>query len=64
MMFSFLYVIGVGGVFALWHYTENNTIDETKEISLGIVEFIYRPEEVLPGDEEADNIDQNHLLLV
>ena len=50
--------------YALWSYTKG--VDEVEcdidTISLG--EFIYLPEEVLPGDKESTNLHENHLELL
>lgn len=51
------------GAYAMWTYT--GPVDDTQDsvqISLGI--FEYKPEEVLPGDDNATELHENHNNLV
>ena len=38
----------VSGVYATWKYTQNKIEDKQNQISLGLDEFVFTPEEVLP----------------
>ena len=51
-------------VYAFWSYTE--PVGESSYLmgSVGMGEFIFTPEEVLPGDKEATSLGENHLNLV
>ena len=54
------------GVFATWNYSNNYTdgINSSTNIGTGLNEFYYHPEEILPDDEEASQLGENHLELI
>ena len=55
--------VSVSGVYATWKYTQNKIEDKQNQISLGVDEFVFTPEEVLP-DEEFDQLGENHVELI
>jgi len=60
----FILLLSIGGVIATWTYS-NSFIDDVDElVNVTINEFEYAPEVILPGDEEADKLGQNHLTLI
>ena len=54
----------VSGVYATWQYAGIPTNDVTGTLSLSLTEFIYKPEEVLPGTEEDSKLNVNHQALL
>lgn len=57
-------VCSTAGVFATWRYAEVSPESKDINLNLGLNEFIYKPEEILPDDEQADKLGQNHLQLI
>ena len=64
MLVSMVFLMTIGGVFATWQYTTISPNDTSDTFSITTSEFEYTVEEVLPGDEEADKLGENHLLLI
>ena len=54
----------VGGVTATWKYSSGPADSAAKELGVDLLVFGYAPEEVLPDDEEADKLGQNHFDLI
>lgn len=54
-------LLSCGGVYSSWLYAEKDTIGTEQEASLSIRSFEYKPEEVLPDEEE---IGASHIELV
>ena len=52
LMLSLLLVASVGGVFAIWHFAEEPAETKSGNFGIGINEFTWKPEEILPDDEE------------
>ncbi|MBO7187855.1 MAG: hypothetical protein J6V68_05660 [Clostridia bacterium] len=58
-------VVSTVGVYATWGYAYSADIEDSSfYLDTGIVEFYYKPEEVLPNDEEANEAHSNHLVLI
>ena len=56
-------ILSTVGVYATWYYT--GTVEDFQTgIDLGVEIFEYKPEEVLPGDQEATELHENHNNLV
>ena len=56
---TFLFCSGIAGVYAFWSYPLMNE-EDTERVELGLTDFLYKPEEVLP-DEEEDSEQQRNL---
>jgi hypothetical protein len=56
-------ILSVTGVYCTWRYAALPPSPQNNFLNTSLVEFIYRPEEVLPGDEENVH-DENHLNLI
>lgn len=54
-------VCSVGGVFAVWIYFEKPAADASKEMSVYLGVFEYKPEEILP---DRENIGESHQNLI
>ena len=55
----------IPGVFATWNYSLFPITEEQLFISTGgLAEFYYKPEEILPGEEEDTQLHQNHYNLL
>lgn len=54
-----------GGTYAAWIYS-NSVIDirQPTPISPILGEFVYKLDEILPGDQEASKLDENHVVLI
>ena len=50
-------------VYATWNYAGMPVGNQNHSLGLGMNEFVYRPEEVLP-DDEYDELGQNHMQLI
>lgn len=61
---AFLFLFTVSGVFAAWQYALGFVDDQSSYVGVSLSAFDYPPEEVLPDDEEADKIGENHLDLI
>ena len=63
-LFLILVSIGVPSVCATWLYCHSGpgTLDDSFGCTMGV--FDYPPEEVMPDDEEASTLGQNHLDLI
>ena len=59
-----LSVAVIPGVYASWHYAEMPPLVQSADILLGIHDFYYPPEEILPSDKEATDLHENHYSLV
>ena len=59
-----VFVFSTTGVFATWKYAEVSPEDKDLGVNLAVNEFVYKPEEILPDDEQADKLGQNHLQLI
>ena len=56
-------ILSTVGVYATWYYT--GTVEDFQTgIDLGVEIFEYKPEEVLPGDQESTKLHENHNNLV
>lgn len=56
-------ILSTVGVYAIWFYT--GTVEDFQTgIDLGVEIFEYKPEEVLPGDQEATELHENHNNLI
>ena len=53
----------VSGVYAVWTYCNPKVDSVWGEFGVGISEFIYKPEEILP-DEEQNEFKENHVYLI
>ncbi len=49
----------ITSVFASWVYSEYSPSDKETDLGLSMIEFVYKPEEVLPG-HEVGSLDHNH----
>ena len=57
-------VVLVPGVFATWRYSYLPVGSQGIELNNTLVEFYYKPEELLPGDDDATELHENHLRLI
>ncbi len=57
-------VVVIPGAFATWKYSTTGPRQQDTNLSLGIVDFYYPPEEVLPGDDQATELHENHFNMV
>ena len=64
LLIVFASMLAVGGVSATWTYTEKRVDDIDNNFGVNIGEFEFKPEEILPDDEEADQAGQNHVTLL
>ena len=65
VVFAVVTISSTAGVYATWAYSYGDNItDMDHSFGVGIVEFYYAPEEVLPNDEEANEAHSNHLILI
>ena len=64
MLLGIMAIIG-SGVIATWEYA-SGPVEPTAPYPIDITLYVfdYPPEEVLPDDEEASSIDENHLTLI
>ena len=53
--------VSIGGVFATWHYAEQPAVDDSTNLNVSLIEFMWEPEEILPTESE---IGENHLTLI
>ena len=53
--------VSIGGVFATWHYAEQPALDDSTNLNVSLIEFMWEPEEILPTESE---IGENHLALI
>ena len=65
MVITLLYCISMfaTGVYATWSFATGPVQDVDQIVTLGVKEFLYKPEEVLPG-EEYDEAQGNHLVVI
>ena len=54
----------VPGVFATWNYSSFGPEEKENLFSVSLNEFYYKPEEILPGDDEATDLHENHYNLL
>ena len=54
----------IPSVFATWSYSYLPAGNKGVEVSNSLIEFFYKPEELLPSDDEAVNMHENHLALI
>ena len=54
----------IPGVSASWKYSGESLEQQNTNLSMVMDEFYYAPEEVLPGDDGATELHQNHYNLV
>ena len=61
----FVAILTTAGAYATWSYSINDLPIPSQNVNMGVGvgEFIYKPEEILPG-AEADKLDENHLDLI
>ena len=51
-------------VYAYWQYSHVPAYVEPQNVSSHVNEFYYPPEEIVPGDNNATSLGENHLLLI
>ena len=62
---SLIIFASVGGVYASWTYARDPISPVSgNPINVSFVEFTFAPEEVLPGDEVANEAHGNHLIVI
>ena len=54
----------IGGAYATWQYAHKTPSESAIAEEISFTEFEYKPEEVLPGDDTATELHQNHNNLV
>lgn len=64
LLSAVLVVLGVPGVLAAWQYAHTPVPHIFDEMISGLGLFEYRPEDVVPDDEEASDAGENHLSLI
>ena len=57
-------IVTTSGVFATWYYSIEISVGADREALIGIIEFEYKPEEVLPGEEQDTKLHENHFNLI
>ena len=62
-IFAIVLILSVTFVYARWQFVSTPPASQSAILDVSLGEFLYRPEEVLPDDDEADK-DLNHLSLV
>ena len=60
----FLITATVSGVYATWAYAEKTPTAVTTSMDVSLLEFEFKPEEVLPDDEQSSQLGENHLALI
>ena len=64
LIFSMVTMLAVPGVYAYWQYSHVPAYVEPQNVSSHVNEFYYPPEEIVPGDNNATSLGENHLLLI
>ena len=64
LILGFVFILCIGGVYATWRYAEFSPIEAEQMISISMGELVLHPEDVLPDDEQADEAQGNHLVLI
>ena len=65
LLIFFVFLASFGGAFAVWQYAESDIEDVNVANDIVLVDFEYKPEEVLPGGDGIETpIGENHLLLI
>jgi hypothetical protein len=57
-------LLAVGGVSAGWTYALNHVDQTSSTAGIGLSEFEFAPEEILPDDGTGDHAGENHLMLI
>ncbi len=57
-------LVSIPGVFATWKYAELSPVEAESSVYVSMGELVLFPEDVLPDDEEADQAQGNHLVLI
>ena len=60
---TFLFCSGIVGVYAFWSYPLMNE-EDTERVELSLTDFLYKPEEVLPDEEEDSELQRNHMDII
>ncbi len=64
VVLAFITLLTAGGVYATWTYGLEDVEEKQTDVNVGVQQFYYAPEEVLPGDDQATEIGENHLELI
>ena len=64
IIFSIVSMLTVPGVYAYWQYSHSPVYVEPQSMSSHMNEFYYLPEQIVPGDDNATSLGENHLLLI
>ena len=62
-LFILFSLIMMGGVYAIWKYAAYAD-PQSENLTVGLMEFSWAPEEVLPDDEEDTDQDINHMAIM
>ncbi len=60
----FLLILSGGAVFASWSYYLLPVSDINQSVPTTLLPFKYKPEEILPGDQEATDLHINHFNII
>ncbi len=61
---AFLLCSGIAGAYALWVYPTSDIEEDTQQVGFGMAEFLYKPEEILPDEEEDSEQQRNHMDII
>ena len=64
LFFSLAMILSIAGVYATWRYTSGPPLAITTQTALSMVEFVYRPEEVVPGGDKPAEVGEDHMELL
>ena len=54
-IFAIIFTATTSGVFATWYFAENPVTSASDSVGANIVEFVWKPEEILPSETPGQN---------
>ena len=54
-LLALLFILSMGGVFAIWQYAKAPADAKSKGISVELHEFVWKPEQILPTEQPGEN---------
>ncbi len=64
IIMCFTMLLSIGGVYATWQYSFLPVAGQDVQVGVGLIDFYYKPEEILPGGDDATTLHENHLNLI
>ena len=62
---AIILMFSIGGVQATWYYAEISPYDVASDVDIGLDEFDYHAEDILPGgDDQEAQLGENHMALI